>query len=55
MHTFAYNAAVSRTRQDRHASHRARRAETLGAILIAIFIFLFTLARFAKSIHWSTH
>jgi hypothetical protein len=36
-------------------SHRARRAETLGAILIAIFIFLFTLARFAKSIHWSTH
>ena len=45
---------MPRNHQDRQASHRARRAETLGAILIAIIIFLFTLARFARGIHWST-
>jgi hypothetical protein len=45
---------MRQSRPDRRASYRARRSETLGVILIAIFIFLFTLARFAKSIHWST-
>jgi hypothetical protein len=44
---------MPKKRQDRHASYRARRKETLGVILIAVFIFLFTLARFAKTIHWS--
>jgi hypothetical protein len=44
---------VPKNRPTRHSTHRARRAETLGCILIAIFIFLFTWARFAKSIHWS--
>ncbi len=47
---FAYNSPVPDSGPNpRHARVR----ETLGLILIALLIFVVTLARFAKSIHWS--
>jgi hypothetical protein len=36
-----------------HSPARARYAETLGLILIALLIFAITLARFARHISWS--
>jgi len=33
--------------------HSARRAETLGLILIALLIFALVLARFSRGLHWS--
>jgi hypothetical protein len=33
----------------------AKRQNTLGLILIALLILLFTLARFWKAIHWNNH
>jgi hypothetical protein len=30
----------------------ARRQQTLGVILIALFILIFTLVRFARVLHW---
>jgi hypothetical protein len=37
----------------RRHSARVRSVETLGVILIAILIFLITLARFVRTISWS--
>jgi hypothetical protein len=33
----------------------AKRQQNLGLILIAILLLLFTLARFWRAIHWTSH
>jgi hypothetical protein len=48
-----YNARVPKKADSRHNAYRARNLETLGIVLIAVLIFLVTLARFAKTIIWS--
>jgi hypothetical protein len=42
-----------RKRQPNPRRDNMRYRETLAVILIALLIFLVTLARFAKTIHWS--
>jgi hypothetical protein len=48
-----YNARVPKKADSRYGSFRARHWETLGLVLIAVLIFLVTLARFSKTIVWS--
>jgi hypothetical protein len=48
-----YNARVPKKAEFRYGLFRARHLETLGIVLIAVLIFLVTLARFAKTIVWS--
>ena len=48
-----YNARVRKNSNLRRHSARVRSVETLGVILIAILIFLITLARFVRTISWS--
>ncbi|MGA3210464.1 MAG: hypothetical protein ABSD20_04100 [Terriglobales bacterium] len=43
----------TRKRDSQNDGAKARRAETLGVVLICLLILVYTLARFAKTVSWS--